>query len=219
MNKNICVIVGVGPGMGMAIARRFAKEDFKVILVARRAEVLEKFENILAGEGYDVASYPADVSNFELLRSIFERIEEKHGNPSVLIYNASLFRQASPMELHPEDLINDLRVNVAGALVAAKKVIPFMKYQKSGTILFTGGGQAIDPFYEYCSLAIGKAGIRNLCFSLAAELKPFGIHVGTVTIMGSVQKGTRFDPNLIAEEFWKLHTESIENFTVEVLYE
>lgn len=218
MNKKICVIVGVGPGMGLALARRFAKEDFKIILIARRIEALEKYENILSGEGYQVASYPADVTNFELLRNIFERIEEKHGNTGVLIYNASLFRQASPMELHPEDLINDFRVNVAAALVAAKKVIPFMKYQKSGTILFTGGGQGVDPFYEYCSLAVGKAGIRNLCFSLAAELKPFGIHVATVTIMGSIQKGTHFDPDVIAEEFWKLHVQSPNEFETEVFF-
>jgi short-subunit dehydrogenase len=218
MNKKICVIVGVGPGIGMALARRFAKEDFKIILIARRAEALEKYETILSVEGYQVASYPADVSNFELLRNIFERIEEKHGNPNVLIYNASIFRQVSPTDLHPEDLVNDFRINVAGALVAAKKVIPFMKYQKSGTILFTGGGQAVDPFYEYSSLAVGKAGIRNLCFSLAAELKPFGIHVATVTIMGSIQKGTHFDPELISEEFWKLHKQTFENFETEVYY-
>lgn len=218
MNKKICVIVGVGPGMGMALARRFAREDFKVILLARKSEALEKYENILTGEGYQVASYPADVTNFELLKSIFERIEEKHGNPHVLVYNASLFRQASPMELHPEDLINDFRVNVAGALVAAKKVAPFMKYQKAGTIIFTGGSQAVDPYFEFSSLAVGKAGIRNLTFSLAAELKPFGIHVATVTIMGNIQRGTHFDPDLIAEEYWKLHIQSVEEFETEVFY-
>jgi short-subunit dehydrogenase len=219
MNKKICVIVGAGPGMGLALGKRFAKEDFKIIFVARRLEALQQYENILQQDGYEVTSYAADITNFELLNNIFDRIEEKHGHPHLLIYNASAFRQASPTELQPEDLINDFKVNVAGALVSAKKVVPYMKLQKSGTIIFTGGGQGVDPYYEYSSLGIGKAGLRNLCFSLAGELKPFGIKVGTITIMGAVQKDTRFDPDLIAEKFWLVYEQPLGNYQIELLYE
>jgi short-subunit dehydrogenase len=219
MNKKICVIVGAGPGMGFALGKRFAKEDFKIIFVARRLEALQQYEILMEQEGFEAASFAADITNFDLLGNIFDRIEEKHGHPSILIYNASIFRQSSPTELQPEDLINDFKVNVAGALVSAKKVVPYMKFQKAGTILFTGGGQGIDPFYGYSSLGVGKAGLRNLCFSLAEELKPHGIKVGTVTIMGAVQKQTHYDPDLIAEQFWAIHQQPAENFKVEFIYD
>lgn len=219
MNKKICVIVGVGPGMGLAIARRFAREDFKVILISRRMEALESYLNELTGEGYEAYTYTADITNFELLENIFDRIEEKHGNPHVLVFNASKFRQASPLNLHPEDLINDFKVNVAAGIVAAKKVAPFMKFQKAGTIIFSGSGQAVDPFYEFSSLAIGKAGMRSLAFCLAEELKPYGIHVATVTIMGSIQKGTHFDPDVISEEYWNLHKQGPHEYQQEVIFE
>ncbi|CAN5533591.1 SDR family NAD(P)-dependent oxidoreductase [soil metagenome] len=218
MNKKICVIVGAGPGMGLALGKRFAKGEYKIIFVARRLEALQQYENIMEKEGYESASFAADINNFDLLGNIFDRIEEKHGHPHVLIYNASVFRQASPTELQPEDLINDFKVNVVGALVSAKKVAPFMKFQKSGTVIFSGGGQGIEPYYGYSSLGVGKAGIRNLCFSLADELKPYGIKVGTITIMGAVKKDTHFDPDLIAEKFWDLHSQAAEDFQIEIQY-
>jgi hypothetical protein len=57
------------------------------------------------------------------------------------------------------------------------------------------------------SLGVGKAGIRNLAFSLFAELKDSGIHAATVTICGLVKPGTAFDPDKIAESYWALHAQ------------
>ena len=74
-----------------------------------------------------------------------------------------------------------------------------------GTILLTGGGFALRPLAALTSLGIGKAALRNLAFSLAEELGPRGIRVGTVTILGSVAPCTAFDPASIAEAYWALH--------------
>ena len=123
----------------------------------------------------------------------------------MLLYNAAALRKTPPSGLDPETMVEDFRVNVAGALVAVQKVLPSMQEQKKGTILLTGGGLSLNPYYEYASLSVGKAGIRNLTFSLAQELQPHGIKVGTVTIAGFVKKDTHFDPDKIAEEFWKIH--------------
>jgi hypothetical protein len=58
------------------------------------------------------------------------------------------------------------------------------------------------------SLAIDKAGIRKLCFTLANALESDNIHVTTVTVCGTIQPGTLFDPDKIAEVYWQLHTQS-----------
>ena len=121
------------------------------------------------------------------------------------------------MDLKYEDVISDFKVNVAGALVSAQQVIPLMLDKREGTILFTGGGLAIEPFPMYTSLAIGKAGIRNLSHSLYAELKSKNIHAATVIVTGFVKPDTKYAPGLIAEEFWKLHLQKREEFQREII--
>lgn len=67
------------------------------------------------------------------------------------------------------------------------------------------------------SLGVGKAGIRNLAFSLFAELKDAGIHAATVTIGGLVKPGTAFDPDQIAEAYWTLHVQPKGSFERELV--
>lgn len=85
----------------------------------------------------------------------------------------------------------------------------------SGSILFTGGLLALKPVASRASASISKAGLRNLTFTLADEFTGKGLKIGTVTIGGVVQAGTFFDPDLIAEAYWDLHTGKT---TGEVLY-
>ncbi|MBC7938908.1 MAG: short-chain dehydrogenase, partial [Chitinophagaceae bacterium] len=80
-----------------------------------------------------------------------------------------------------------------------------MMARGSGTLLFTGGGYAFEPTPMLASVGAGKAALRNLTFSLFADLKERGIHAATVTIGGAVKAGTEFDPDAIAECYWQLH--------------
>ena len=117
-----------------------------------------------------------------------------------------------------DDLTATLDVNVAGALMAAKLAAPAMRAAGRGTIVLTGGGLAHEPKAGASALSIGKAGMRSLTFCLAQELAPGGIHVATVTVSGRVEPGTHFDPDRIADEYWKLHTEPAAAWTTEVTY-
>lgn len=218
MSKPLCTIVGMGPGLSFSIAKRFAKEGFKIAMVARNLTKLDDYEEQFREMDYTAHGFVGDVSNFEQLQKTFEEIKEQLGETDILVYNVSVYREANPTELAADDCMEDLRANVAGALVAVQAVIPHMKEQKKGTILITGGGTAIEPPPVLSSLAIGKAAIRNLALSLYAELKPFGIHVATVTINGAIDPSTKFAPNLISEEFWKLHNQPAGEFEREVVY-
>ena len=146
-------------------------------------------------------------------------MSSKLGDTDVLVYNVSIYREATPAALDAELCVQDFRANVAAALVAVQHVVPPMKEKKKGTILITGGGQALHPLPLLSSLAIGKAGIRNLAWSLHEELKHFGIHAATVTINGQVKQGTKFAPDLICEEFWKLHSQPQGQFEREIIYQ
>jgi len=94
-----------------------------------------------------------------------------------------------------------------------------MSLGSRGTILFTGGGLALEPEPGASSLAIGKAAIRNLAFSLYRELAPFHIHVATVTICGYVRDGTKFSPGSIADSFFHLHQQSEGQWEREFVYQ
>lgn len=218
MSDKICAIVGAGPGVGLAVARRFGREGFRLALLARRAEALTQYAADLEEAGLKAEGFPTDAADFGSLTTALAEVTARMGAPEVLVYNPAVIRQQKPSELEADTLLADLQVNVAGALVCAQQVIPAMKPEGRGTILFTGGGLALNPHPQYASLAVGKAALRNLAYSLGAELESSGIHVATVTIAGFVQPGTFFDPDLIAEKYWALHAQEAGRWEREVVY-
>lgn len=213
------ILVGMGPGNGMALARKFGKEGYKIYMISRNEEKLKKYKETLESEKIKADYKIASAADEEHFRLAFKRIFLEHESPEILIYNASVLSPRIPSRLVPDHVVRDLQTNVIGAIVAAQEVLPSMKKKKKGTILITGGGLSINPHYEYSSLAIGKAAIRNFTYSLAQEYKEYGIHVGTVTINGMVKKGSKFDPDKIADEFWKMHKQSKKDWQTEIVFE
>jgi short-subunit dehydrogenase len=219
MSQKICAIVGFGTGVSTGVARAFGKEGYTLALVARNFSKLEDNAQSLKTMDYRVQAFAADAGNETDLVQAFAQIRTELGDPSVLVYNAAAFTPGNPSSLNGEALISDFRVNVAGALIAVQQVLPAMQASGQGTILLTGGGLALNPFAGASSLAIGKAGIRSLAFSLAQELQGSGIHVGTVTICGTVEPGTHFDPDAIAQCYLDLHHQSPESWQTEIIYQ
>ncbi|MCD9022445.1 SDR family NAD(P)-dependent oxidoreductase [Cohnella silvisoli] len=207
MSKPLIVVVGAGPGVGLSVAKKFGAQEFRVVLVSRNKETLEQHAAGLRTEGIDARGVTADASDTASLKAAFEQIKRDHGSPDVLVYNAAALIPGTPLSLTEDRLLNEFKLNVAGALTSALQVAPDMIERKRGTILFTGGGLALHPMARVASLSIGKAGIRSLAFTLNEELAPHGVFVGTVTIGGYVKPGTFFDPDRIAEKYWQLYVE------------
>ncbi len=220
MKERVAIVAGVGPGVGLAVARRFAREGYDVGLLARSASRLETFRAELASLGVRAHAVPLDLCQPETVAPAVAEIREALAAPSVLVYNAARWHEAKAIELPPEVFASDLALSVGGALACAQAVYPDMKARGGGSLLFTGGGLALHPEYGagVASLSAGKAALRNLTFALAKELEPDDVHVGTVTIAGTVAEGTPFDPALIAERFWALHNEPRDAWTVEHVY-
>jgi short-subunit dehydrogenase len=203
----------------MAVARRFGREGFRLALLARRAEALDGYVAELAQEGIAAQGFTADAADAESLRQALGQVEAQLAPPDVLVYNAAVLRESVPSALDAALLLDDMRVNVAGALVAAQAVLPQMRARQRGTILLTGGGLALSPAPPYAALAAGKAALRNLCYSLGAEVESEGVHVAMVTIAGFVQPGSHFDPDRIAEAYWTLHTQAPGQWEREIVYQ
>ena len=162
----------------------------------------------------------ADAGDLAALHTALASIAHDIGPVEVLVYNAYRASYALPSTVRPENVVDDFRVNVVGALAAAQAVLPGMRRRGRGTVLFTGGGLALDPtgWLDACSLAIGKAGLRSLALTLNKELAPAGVHVGTVTIAGMIQPGTAFAPEKIVEAYWEMYQASATTRPAERIY-
>ncbi|MFQ4141960.1 SDR family NAD(P)-dependent oxidoreductase [Chlorogloeopsis sp. ULAP02] len=213
----VLVIVGMGDGNGLAIAHRFAKEGFAIAMIARNQSKLQGYQDILQAQGFAAHYFIADAGDETAMKSAFAELREQLGNPEVLVYNAAVPRMENVLNESFETLIDDFKVNVAGALVATKAVLPGMQAQGKGTILFTGGGFALYPSPDFASLSIGKSGIRSLANILGAALKEQKIRVGTITICGTVNSADpKYNPNQIAQKYWEFYT--AQNPEIEVIY-
>lgn len=216
--SKVLAIVGMGAGVSAAVARRFGREGFAIAALARRAEALKGQVDALSANRLTARAYPADAADPQSLAAALGRASSDLGPIDVLVYNAVAARYKPLSDVGAEDLNADLRVSVGGALAAAQHVLPEMRRRQSGSILFTGGGFAFEPNPQLATLGVGKAAIRNLAFSLFADLKDTGVHAGTVTICGAVKAGTAFDPDRIAEAFWSLHAQTPGSFERELMF-
>jgi NAD(P)-dependent dehydrogenase (short-subunit alcohol dehydrogenase family) len=210
------VIIGVGPGIGMSVARRFARGGMPVAAIARTRATVDATVAAVRNEGGQAVGLIADSTDEDALRSALDGAEERYGVPDVLVYNAALVRRDRLGELSAAQLLGTLAVNVVGAVTAAAYTGPKMAAVGHGTMIITSGMPRLRP--ESFSLSLGKAGARAVATLLDKELGPVGVHVAAVTVYGTVGAGTAFDPDEIAEAYWQLHLEPKEAWTPDVAY-
>lgn len=214
------VVVGAGKGMGNHIAEKFAQNDFRVILMARREEALDEYVKEFENKGFEAYGEVADVSDVSSLTGALDNVLNKFEIIDVLVYNAAFMAPGNASQLTSDEMIEHFKTDVVGAQVSASKVIPKMKEQKEGAILFTGGLFGVFPnaYYEFACMSMDKAALRQLAQMLNAELKEDGIFVGIVNIMGTVGDDDVHQPEKIAEKYWQLYTkqDKFEYFSKEI---
>ena len=199
------VVIGAGPGLGAAIAHRFARESLPVTLIARGRDAAEALAAGVRDRGVSVLPLQADVADEDALRTAIDRSVEAFGVPDVVVYNAALIRRDAPGELTAKQYADAYAVNVVGALTAAARAVPAMASRGRGSFIITSGMP--HPVAEYTSLSLGKAAVRALAEILHQQYGPHGVHVATVTVYGNIAPGSNFDPEDIAERYWLVHTQ------------
>lgn len=206
------IVIGAGPGIGLAVARRIARAGLSVGLIARSADTVESsLAELPAATAHGVA---ADATDEAGLRRALDEIADRLGPPELLVYNAAWVRRDAIGELTAAQQLDAWAVNVVGAITAAAHVAPGMAQRGHGTVLITGGMP--EPSATYTSLSLGKAGVRTLIALLDQAYGPSGVHAASVTVSGEVAPGTALDPDDIAERYWRLHTQPREAWEHEV---
>jgi NAD(P)-dependent dehydrogenase (short-subunit alcohol dehydrogenase family) len=221
-------VLGVGPGLGAALARRFAREGHAVALMARSAKSLAPVHAELSASGARALSVDVDATDPASVAAAFDRAKRELGHADVFVYNAGAFQMGGVLDVSPETFDRCFRANCAGAFYAVQRVLPDMIAQKRGTVLLTGATASLRGSARFACLAVGKFGLRALAQSLAREMQPLGIHVAHVVIDGQIDAPraremfpgrdprTYLSPDAIADTYWHLHTQDPTAWTLEI---
>lgn len=178
MTNKVCVITGVGPGTGAAMARRFAAGGYRVAMLARNADRLAELEKEIGG----AKAYPCDVSDPKQVEATAAAIARDLGEPSVVIHNAVGGAFGTFLDIDPEVLNRNFQVNTMGLLYLARAFVPRMIARGQGALIATGNTSAQRGRAGFAGFAPTKAAQRILAESIARDAGPKGVHVAYVVI-------------------------------------
>ncbi|MGH8761795.1 MAG: SDR family NAD(P)-dependent oxidoreductase [Nitrosospira sp.] len=224
MNKSVCVVVGVGPGNGAAIADRFAVNGYQVALCARDKERLNSIAASIKGS----VPFEYDVRDADAAPGVFARIRQQLGPIDVLVYNAGAGAFANIDDATPEDFQAAWEVNCRGLFLAIKEVLPDMRAAEGGNVIVIGATASVRGGANFAPFASAKAGQRGLVQSLARHLWSEKIHVAYVILDGVVNlRRTRqqmpgkpdeffLEPSRIAESVYFLTQQDKQAWTFEL---
>ena len=206
------MIVGAGPGLGSAIAQRFAREGWAIGLVALRQEVIDGGLAELEPFSVGTCGAQADVTERADVDRAFDSIVDALGVPDVVVYNASIYQAEPALELTDDALRLALDIHVVGALHTSQCAAAAMRRVDRGVLVFTVNSLARSPEAMSAALSMGKGAQLNLALSLERELEDTAICVGVVTVCGAIKAGTAYDPERLADVYWDLATQDPRGF-------
>lgn len=180
--KKICVVIGIGPGNGSALARRFAADGYTIALLSRSRESSSKLARELPG----AKDFACDVGDAASVAEAFAAIRKELGEVHTVVFNAGSGVFTPLDDVTAADFEASWRVNALGLFLVAKEVAPAMTQAGTGNIIVIGATASRRGAKMTTAFAPAKAAQRSLCESLAKQLGPLGIHVALIIIDGLV---------------------------------
>lgn len=212
MSKAIAVVTGAGPGLGSALARRFATAGMTVAVARRKAGELAGLAEEIGGK-----AYACDVTDGGAVEDLFQSVEKDLGRPNLVVFNAGAYQRGGILEIDPQDFERCWRIGCLGGFHVGQAAAKRMAPAGEGTIIFTGATASLRGSAGFMNLAMPKFGLRALAQSMARELGPQGVHVAHSIIDGQIageRPGYRVEergedavlaPAAIADAYYQIH--------------
>lgn len=200
MTSPVAVIVGAGPGLGLAVARRWCREGYQAVLLGESLEWMQPLADTLKAEGYQAEGAAFDLLDAESVRAVITAVGERHGRIDLVHFNPSAWRAKDILELSVAELLEDVAFGVGALLPAVQAAVPY--FSSDARILVTGSAAADTPSPMAPSLGVQKAAIRNLVTSIDATLAERGVRAVAVQVNGVLAKEGPFSPAPIADFMW-----------------
>ncbi|WP_128292328.1 SDR family oxidoreductase [Afifella aestuarii] len=189
MTPKTALIVGAGPGLSAAVARRLAERGTRIALASRSMASHEDLAKEL-----DARAYRCDVAEEDQVADLFQAVERDLAAPDFVLFNPSYRSKGPLVELRPQDVETSLKVTAYGGFLVAQQAAKRMIEAGGGAIFFTGASASVKGFAQSAPFAMGKFALRGLAQSIARELQPQNIHVAHFIIDGAIRTPGRSEP-------------------------
>jgi len=218
----LLVVVGSGPGIGVATAAHFASNAFNIALISRNPTRLqEDVSKVQAvNSSVKVQAFPANVADSDALKKALETIHQSMGLPEVVLFNTARIAQTTIGETDVQEVLDDFKLMNIGQLITAYWAFPLLTQlaaqNKPGvhpTFLNSSSGVGNTPLPPLFSLCMQKAAQNNFLGSFAQVAGPKGVHIARVDINGVVRdEEPVLNAKNIAEQHWKLSRQGKEEW-------
>jgi NAD(P)-dependent dehydrogenase (short-subunit alcohol dehydrogenase family) len=228
LQQQIAIVTGAGRGIGRAIAIRLAKMGATVVLVARDAGRIDDLCREIEAAGGSAESAVCDLLQAEAIAALGERVRTEHGRCDILVNNAAIGSYGTPLHETPlEEWARLIDTNLRGPYLTIRAFAPLMIAAKRGHIVNISSLAGKNPLPNGAAYSASKWGLNGLTYSVAEELRGFGIRVSVVAPgsvntdfgPGSPQKDPmkKIQPDDIASVVALLVTQPAQSFISEVL--
>ncbi len=227
-DREIAVVAGVGPALGLALGRVFAGAGMGVALAARSRDKIEPMAAELGPAGGEGRAYACDVANEADVKALFARVEKDLGPPDIAVFNAGTFSMSGILDTEAAVFEESWRIGCLGGFHVGQAAARAMVARGHGTIIFTGATASLRGGANFQNLAVPKFGLRALAQSMARELGQKNIHVAHVVIDGQIlserwaeiakdkPEDGLLAPDGIAQNYLNLHREHRSAWTHEL---
>lgn len=216
-------MVGVGPGLGYALARSFVAAGMRVALASRDAERLDLLvEELRHSAVQPVQAYGCDATDERSIQDLVALVTADLGLPDLVIYSLQSFGPGRAIDISVAAFEQGLRQNCLGGFIVAREAARSMQPRQQGTIVLVGSTSGIHARADHLNLAVGKFGLRAIAHVMARELWPEGIHVVHCVIDADIKEndvpydGPQAEPHEIAALILGLHRQPRSCWTSEI---
>ncbi|MEM9775314.1 MAG: SDR family oxidoreductase [Chloroflexota bacterium] len=230
--KGVALVIGAGPGLGGAVARRFAAEGYTVCATRRKKESLDNLVAEVESAGGTIESFGVDARKEEAVIELFEHIEKEIGQLEVVVFNIGANIRFNIVETTTRKYYKVWEMAAFAGFLAGREAAKYMKERVRGTIIFTGATASVRGREGFSAFAGAKHALRALAESMARELMPQGIHVAHIIVDGMIDtpwihenfgdaiakmpEDAILDPNDIAENYLFIHNQPRSAWTFEM---
>lgn len=220
------LIVGVGTGLGAALASRFAAAGAAVAIGARSEGAITEIAEGIRGGGQRALAIPYDATSPEAVAAAIDRAERELGPIGTLIYNAGNAARGGVEQVALDAFEAAWRVGPYGAFLHARILVPKMRDRGFGAVLLSGATSSVRAPAHSIAFGSAKFGLRGLAMSLSREVAKEGVHVAHILLDGAIRTPRAasylapgepaLEPHEIAETYYRVAVQPPSVWTFEL---
>jgi len=222
--QETALVIGVGPGLGFALARKLAGSGLHVALASRNAGRLNPLVKSLGVmQNQIIRAYGCDASDEASVKNLMSHVGKDMNVPDLVVYSVQGFIPGSMINTEVAAFEECWRQNCLGAFIAAREAARGMLPLRRGTIVLIGSTSGMIGRPGCLNLAVGKFGLRALAQVMARELWPSGIHVAHLVVDADIREegsihvhDRQAKPEDISELVYMLYRQPKSSWTSEV---